>query len=89
MEKNRGTEYRRAIAKGALSAHLGGSVMVTGIDRIVKTGRRVKLTGDLTADACPDAERFHIILQRETDLGWVCVDSRVKMRRGKIAATKA
>lgn len=77
--------YWRAIAEGMLSERLGGAVAVTGIDHVIKTGRRVKLKGDLASDICPNAERFHLVLQRETDLGWVCVDSCVKMRGGENA----
>jgi len=83
------TEYWRAIAEGTLSARLNGPVTVIDINKVIKTGRRVKLTGNLTAAVCPDAERFHIILQRETELGWVCVDSCVKMRGGINSMLKA
>lgn len=88
MEKNNDTLYWQAVAEGALRVRLGGNVTVTGINRIIKTGRRVKLTGDLSSATCADAERFHLVLQRETDAGWVCVDSCVKMRGGKNAELK-
>lgn len=77
-------EYWRGIANGAFALR-GLAANATAIEKVIKTGRRVKLTGTLEAKDYPDAELFFMTLQLETEAGYVCKSLCIKLHGGKNA----
>ncbi len=77
-------EYWKEVAEGVLQVR-AGAVSVIAVENVVKTGRRVKLTGTLKAKEYPDAELFFMTLERQTELGWVPRDVCIKLHGGKNA----